>query len=86
VALGYEDPQKAMAHVDDTDRISRQIGGKIGRPSTYVNQSGMYAMIFGSKNLKPDDSSIAKGKADYNAEFRGCSLTRISVKYDLYSS
>jgi prophage antirepressor-like protein len=51
--LGYENTRQAiLAHVDEADRISGHFDRKIGRPSTYVNEVGMYALIFGSK--KPE--------------------------------
>jgi prophage antirepressor-like protein len=51
-ALGYTNPSKAVAdHVDDEDRDSLTI--REGTPGTpvrvVINESGLYALIFGSK-------------------------------------
>ncbi len=49
--LGYEKPQNAVArHVDEADALKRGIrsGGQM-REMTLVNESGMYALTFGSK-------------------------------------
>jgi prophage antirepressor-like protein len=56
--LGYTDPYHVLSdHVELVDRITGQFDQKVGRPSTYINESGMYALIFGSK--KPEGLSIA---------------------------
>lgn len=50
-ALGYENPRKAVAdHVDEEDRNTVSIRyGIRGNPNkTFVNESGLYALIFGS--------------------------------------
>lgn len=50
-ALGYANPKNAVPqHVDDEDKLSTQIeyaGQK--RAVTVINESGIYALIFGSK-------------------------------------
>lgn len=60
-ALGFTNGRKAVAdHVDDPDVTKRDIGVVTGKKSdgtdayqnvgmTFVNESGMYALIFGSK-------------------------------------
>jgi anti-repressor protein len=51
--LGYALPHKAINnHVEAADRVSIQNGTKIGRLSIYINESGPYALILGSK--KPE--------------------------------
>lgn len=50
-ALGYRDTSDAMKkHVDDDDRLSRQFteSGQ-GRSMYVINESGVYALVFGSK-------------------------------------
>lgn len=58
VALGYENPQKALRdHVDDEDKkmgernVTPSITDTLGREQypTFVNESGVYALVFGSK-------------------------------------
>lgn len=54
-ALGYENPRKAVAdHVDEEDRNTVSIRyGIRGNPNkTFVNESGLYALIFGSGKPK----------------------------------
>lgn len=51
-ALGYEKPRNAIAmHVDDEDKKGAPIQGPLGgtQQMTIINESGMYALIFGSK-------------------------------------
>lgn len=60
-ALGYAKPQNAVAqHVDEADALKQGIGVVTGKKSdgtdsiqnvnmTFVNESGLYALIFGSK-------------------------------------
>ena len=51
-ALGYKNPKVAPAqHVDPEDLIKQEITDKLGRAQTVncVNESGLYALIFGSK-------------------------------------
>jgi len=51
-ALGYERPVKAIAdHVDIEDRDEIPIQDSIGRMQNtpIINESGLYALIFGSK-------------------------------------
>jgi prophage antirepressor-like protein len=51
--LGYANPSEAIKdHVEDQDRLYEQNARKVGRPSIYINESGMYALIYGSK--KPE--------------------------------
>jgi prophage antirepressor-like protein len=52
VALGYENPRKAVAdHVDSDDVTKWDAIDSLGRTqsSNHVNESGLYALIFGSK-------------------------------------
>lgn len=52
-ALGYSNTRKALAdHVDDEDKLDGvTIRDSIGREQTpvFINESGLYALIFGSK-------------------------------------
>lgn len=54
-ALGYSNPRKAMAdHVDEEDKRQGDgvtIRDSIGREqaATFINESGVYALVFGSK-------------------------------------
>ena len=50
--LGYSNPRKAIAdHVDDEDRGCVTIRDAMGRDrdTTVINESGVYALVFGSK-------------------------------------
>lgn len=50
-ALGYVNPKNAVPqHVDDEDKLSTQIeyAGQM-RAVTIINESGLYALVFGSK-------------------------------------
>ena len=52
VALGYKNPKVAASqHVDPEDITSQEILDSLGRKQTVncVNESGLYALIFGSK-------------------------------------
>jgi hypothetical protein len=58
--LGYIKPDQAIReHVDDADLISSQIGNKVGRPIIYINESGMNALILGSKKPEARDSQTS---------------------------
>ena len=51
-ALGFQKPSNAVSqHVDTEDLIKQKITDKLGRAQTVncVNESGLYALIFGSK-------------------------------------
>lgn len=51
-ALGFQKPSNAVSqHVDTEDLIKQEITDKLGRAQTVncVNESGLYALIFGSK-------------------------------------
>lgn len=51
-ALGFQKPSNAVSqHVDAEDLIKQEITDKLGRVQTVncVNESGLYALIFGSK-------------------------------------
>lgn len=55
-ALGYSNPRKAIAdHVDEGDVTKRdtptfnQYGVEVIQQATFINESGLYALIFGSK-------------------------------------
>ncbi|WP_294636630.1 BRO family protein [uncultured Aquabacterium sp.] len=50
-ALGYSNPHDAVArHVDSDDLVKREVADSAGRrqQTNHVNESGMYALIFGS--------------------------------------
>ena len=49
--LGYKNPKDAISrHVDEEDRIKADIDTKGGKQTVNcVNESGLYALIFGSK-------------------------------------
>ena len=52
MALGYGNPQKAIRdHVEEDDRTKRSLIDALGREqlTTLVNESGLYALIMGSK-------------------------------------
>lgn len=54
IALGYKKPRNAIAtHVDEDDALKQGGTDSMGRPreTTFINESGMYALIFGSKLL-----------------------------------
>ena len=51
-ALGLENPRDALAkHVDAEDVAKRDVTDNLGRPrlTNHVNESGLYALIFGSR-------------------------------------
>lgn len=50
-ALGYSDTDQAIRnHVDDEDKLTRDFNGSgQNRAMTVINESGVYALIFGSK-------------------------------------
>lgn len=50
-ALGYGDTDQAIRnHVDDEDKLTRDFNGSgQNRAMTIINESGVYALIFGSK-------------------------------------
>ena len=51
-ALGFQKPSNAVSqHVDSEDLIKQEITDKLGRAQTVncVNESGLYALLFGSK-------------------------------------
>ena len=52
--LGYTNPSKALAdHVDDDDKLNNKTLSSLGqRGGWLINESGMYALIFGSKLKK----------------------------------
>ena len=52
LSLGYNDPVSAITqHVDNEDRVKYPIPDNQGfmQITTLINESGMYALIFGSK-------------------------------------
>ncbi len=51
IALGYTNPQKAVRdHVEDDDRGMNEMDPPSGRQNlAIINESGLYALIFGSK-------------------------------------
>ena len=55
VVLGYVNPSKTVAdHVDSDDLTKREVIDSLGRnqQANYVNESGLYALVFGS--TKPE--------------------------------
>ena len=51
-ALGYEKARNAIAqHVDKDDALKQGVTDSLGRrqETTLINESGLYALIFGSK-------------------------------------
>ena len=59
-ALGYKNPRKALAdHIDPEDKgvtkrdtpIPNQHGVLVNQSVTYITESGVYALIFGSKQV-----------------------------------
>lgn len=51
-ALGYADARKALSkHIDEDDRAFHPVTDNLGREqaTTIVNESGVYALVFGSK-------------------------------------
>jgi len=63
VVLGYSNPRKAIAdHVDVDDVTKRDTIDSLGRTQqvNHVNESGIYALIFGSK--KTIKQKKTKGK------------------------
>ena len=51
-ALGYEKPLNAIStHVDDGDTLKQGVIDSLGRnqQTTVINESGLYALIFGSR-------------------------------------
>lgn len=56
-ALGYKDTDQSIRkHVDEDDKVTRQIDG--GRKMTFINESGMYSLVFGSN--KPEAKVFKK--------------------------
>lgn len=56
-ALGYKDTDQSIRkHVDEDDKMTRQIDG--GRKMTFINESGMYSLVFGSN--KPEAKVFKK--------------------------
>lgn len=51
IALGYQNPSKALSdHVEDCDKLNNESLLSIGqRGGWLINESGLYALIFGSK-------------------------------------
>lgn len=51
IALGYTNPQKAVRdHVEEDDRGMNEMDTPSGRQNlAIINESGLYALIFGSK-------------------------------------
>lgn len=50
-ALGYSDQNKAIAmHVDEEDKLNDKTASSLGqRGGWFINESGVYALVFGSK-------------------------------------
>nr|DAO24778.1 MAG TPA: repressor domain protein [Caudoviricetes sp.] len=50
-ALGYADQNKAIAmHVDEEDKLNDKTASSLGqRGGWFINESGVYALVFGSK-------------------------------------
>lgn len=49
--LGYADPNKAIAvHVDSEDKLNDKTASSLGqRGGWFINESGLYSLILGSK-------------------------------------
>lgn len=60
-ALGYGNPRQAVeTHVDDDDLQKLEAIDSMGRKqlANHINESGLYALIFGStKRKRPSDGS-----------------------------
>ena len=50
-ALGYKNPEKALrVHIEDDDKVVNKIDTTYGiKPTTFVNESGLYSLILSSK-------------------------------------
>ena len=50
-ALGYKNPEKALrVHIEDDDKVVNKMDTTYGiKPTTFINESGLYALILGSK-------------------------------------
>lgn len=50
-ALGYKNASKALAdHVEECDKLNNELLSSLGqRGGWLINESGLYALIFGSK-------------------------------------
>ena len=52
-ALGYKNPEKALrVHIEDDDKVVNKMVTTYGiKPTTFVNESGLYSLILSSKLL-----------------------------------
>ena len=50
-ALGYKNPEKALrVHIEDDDKVVNKMDTTYGiKPTTFINESGLYSLILGSK-------------------------------------
>ena len=50
-ALGYKNPEKALrVHIEDDDKVVNKMDTTYGiKPTTFINESGLYALILSSK-------------------------------------
>lgn len=50
-ALGYKNPEKALrVHIEDDDKVVNKMDTTYGiKPTIFINESGVYALILGSK-------------------------------------
>ena len=50
-ALGYKNPEKALrVHIEDDDKVVNKMDTTYGiKPTTFVNESGLYSLILSSK-------------------------------------
>ena len=52
-ALGYKNPEKALrVHIEDDDKVVNEMDTTYGiKPTTFINESGLYSLILSSKLL-----------------------------------
>lgn len=62
VALGYQNPSNAInIHVDNEDKTTYLIqvsGSNYKTKTTFINESGLYALVLGSRLPQAESSSI----------------------------
>jgi prophage antirepressor-like protein len=52
-AMGYKNPEKALrVHIEDDDKVVNKMDTTYGiKPTTFINESGLYSLILSSKLL-----------------------------------
>ena len=57
-ALGYKNPEKALrVHIEDDDKVVNKMDTTYGiKPTTFINESGLYSLILSSKLLNKNTS------------------------------